>query len=188
MRVCVFCGSHPGNKEIYVDAARDMGRTLASLGIELVYGGGRVGMMGALADAALQAGGVVTGVMPRSLVERETQHTGITELHTVPSMHERKHKMAELSDAFIAMPGGAGTLEEILEQWTWAQLGIHGKPCGFLNTNGYFDPLRSMIGRMTADAFLKAGYAEMLVFETEPVAILAKFRDYAPPPPKWLMP
>jgi len=128
MRICVFCGSNSGNNEVYANAARETGRTLARHQIDLVYGGGRVGLMGALADGALNAGGVVIGVMPRSLVEREIQHTGLTELHTVESMHERKSKMAELADGFMALPGGAGTLEEIFEQWTWAQLGIHAKP------------------------------------------------------------
>jgi len=118
-----------------------MGKALADRGIDLVYGGGRVGLMGAIADAALQAGGTVLGVIPQSLVDREIQHTGLTQLHVVATMHERKAKMAELADAFIALPGGAGTLEEIFEQWTWGQLGIHHKPCGFLNTNGYFDSL-----------------------------------------------
>ena len=142
MRICVFCGSSFGNNEVYGNAAREMGRTLAAHKIGLIYGGGRVGLMGVLADAALNAGGAVIGVIPRSLVEREIQHTSLTELHTVATMHERKTRMAELADAFIALPGGAGTLEEIFEQWTWAQLGIHRKPCGFLNTNGFFDPLR----------------------------------------------
>jgi uncharacterized protein (TIGR00730 family) len=150
MRICVFCGSKSGNNELYTSAAREMGRSLAQRGIDLVYGGGRVGLMGALADAALLAGGAVIGVIPQSLVQREIQHTGLTELHIVQTMHERKTQMAELADGFIALPGGAGTFEEILEQWTWAQLGIHQKPCGFLNTNGYFDLLRKMIGQMAA--------------------------------------
>ncbi len=187
MRICVFCGSHAGKNEIYVNAAREMGRTLATRNIGLVYGGGRVGMMGALADSALLAGGAVTGVMPQSLVDREIQHTGLTELHTVASMHDRKTKMADLSDGFIALPGGAGTLEEIFEQWTWAQLGIHQKPCGFLNTNGYFDPLRKMIERMASEGFMAQQYASMLVFETDPAAILDAFRQYTPAPAKWQM-
>src|SRR5438552_8951779 len=125
MRVCVFCGSHCGKSELYASAAREMGRTLAERNINVIYGGGRVGLMGALADAALAAGGVVIGVIPRSLAEREIQHTSLSELHVVATMHDRKTKMAELADGFIALPGGAGTLEEIFEQWTWAQLGIH---------------------------------------------------------------
>ena len=185
MRICVFCGSSFGNNEVYANAAREMGRTLAAHKIGLIYGGGRVGLMGALADAALNAGGAVIGVIPRSLVEREIQHTSLTELHTVATMHERKTKMAELADGFIALPGGAGTLEEIFEQWTWAQLGIHHKPCGFLNTNGYFNPLRKMIDQMTNEGFLRPEYASMLVFDTEPAAIIEAFRDYSHPAAKW---
>ena len=185
MRICVFCGSSFGNNEVYANAARETGRTLAAHKIGLIYGGGRVGLMGALADAALNAGGAVIGVIPRSLVEREIQHTSLTELHTVPTMHERKTKMAELADGFIALPGGAGTLEEIFEQWTWAQLGIHHKPCGFLNTNGYFNPLRKMIDQMTGEGFLRPEHASMLVFDTEPAAIIEAFRDYAHPAAKW---
>jgi uncharacterized protein (TIGR00730 family) len=185
MRICVFCGSNSGNHEVYANAAGEMGRTLAQRKIDVIYGGGRVGLMGALADAALIAGGAVIGVMPRSLVEREIQHTSLTELHTVATMHERKTKMAELADGFIALPGGAGTLEEIFEQWTWAQLGIHHKPCGFLNVNGYFDPLRKMIDRMAGDGFLRPEHASMLVFATEPAAIIDTFMSYSPPAAKW---
>jgi 8-oxo-dGTP pyrophosphatase MutT (NUDIX family) len=123
--------------------------------------------------------------MPRSLVEREIQHTGLTELHTVESMHERKSKMAELADGFMALPGGAGTLEEIFEQWTWAQLGIHGKPCGFLNTNGYFDPMRRMIEQMAGEGFLRLDHASMLVFGNDPGAMVDAFREYSAPAAKW---
>ena len=185
MRICVFCGSNYGNKEPYADAAREMGRVLAQRGIDIVYGGGRVGLMGVVADAALAAGGAVIGVIPQSLAQREIQHAGLTELHIVATMHERKTKMADLADGFIALPGGAGTLEEIFEQWTWAQLGIHQKPCGFLNTNGYFDPLREMIGKMVGEAFLRPEYASMLVFSTEPAAIVDAFGNYSPPVAKW---
>ncbi|VTN77064.1 lysine decarboxylase family protein [Klebsiella pneumoniae] len=129
----IFCGSSAGEHPLYLETARLVGRTLAQQGLALVYGGGKVGLMGAVADAALEAGGVVIGVMPRGLVEREIAHRGLTELHVVEDMHERKTKMAALADGFIALPGGAGTLEEIFEQWTWAQLGIHEKPCAFLN-------------------------------------------------------
>jgi uncharacterized protein (TIGR00730 family) len=133
----------------------------------------------------LTAGGAVIGVMPRSLVEREIQHTGLTELHIVATMHERKTKMAELADGFVALPGGAGTFEEIFEQWTWAQLGIHHKPCGFLNTNRYFEPLRKMIAQMVGEGFLRPEYESMLVFDTEPAAIIGAFREYSPPIVKW---
>ena len=144
----IFCGSSAGEHPLYLETARLVGRTLAQQGLALVYGGGKVGLMGAVADAALEAGGVVIGVMPRGLVEREIAHRGLTELHVVEDMHERKTKMAALADGFIALPGGAGTLEEIFEQWTWAQLGIHEKPCAFLNIKGYYDPLQAMVDNM----------------------------------------
>src|SRR5579863_1949156 len=168
MRICVFCGSKSGHHQVYAAAAREMGTALARSNIELVYGGGRVGLMGEVADAALLSGGTVIGVMPRSLVEREIQHVSLTQLHVVASMHERKTKMADLADAFIALPGGAGTLEEIFEQWTWAQLGIHEKPCGFLNVNGYFDPLVAMIERMVEEGFVAPPSAAMLAVENDP--------------------
>ena len=185
MRICVFCGSSRGAAEIYASAAGEMGRTLAARQIELVYGGGRVGMMGAVADAVLGAGGVAIGVIPRALVEREIGHRGLSQLHVVESMHERKTMMADLADGFIALPGGAGTLEEIFEQWTWAQLGIHHKPCGFLNTLAYFDPLRNMVDQMVAQGFLRPDHASMLAFDTEPEALVEMFRDYSAPRPKW---
>jgi uncharacterized protein (TIGR00730 family) len=188
MRICVFCGSSPGNHEVYAEAARQTGTLLASRGIELVYGGARRGLMGVLADSMLEAGATVTGVMPRALVEREIQHTGLTQLHVVETMHERKTKMAELADAFIALPGGAGTLEEIFEQWTWGQLDIHRKPCGFLNTRAYYDPLRQMIQRMIGEGFLSQAHAEMLVFDSDPAEILAAFGRYSHPGPKWKTP
>ena len=188
MRICVFCGSNAGHNPLYTDAAREMGRTVAARQIDLVYGGGRVGLMGVIADAVLDAGGAVVGVMPQSLVDREIQHAGLTELHVVATMHERKTRMAELADGFIALPGGAGTLEEIFEQWTWAQLGIHGKPCGFVNTLGYFDPVRDMVGRMECEGFLRPEHAAMLVFESEPAAILDAFRAYSAPVSKWSSP
>ena len=136
--ICVFCGSSSGANGIYEESARATGKALVRAGLRLVYGGGRVGLMGVLADEVLAAGGQVTGVMPRALVEREIAHRGVTDLRVVETMHERKELMADLADAFIALPGGAGTLEEIFEQWTWSQLGIHAKPCGFINVNGYF--------------------------------------------------
>jgi uncharacterized protein (TIGR00730 family) len=185
MRICVFCGSSSGNNPIYTEAARETGITLARRGIDLVYGGGRGGLMGALADAALVAGGAVFGVMPRALVAREIQHTGLTELHCVETMHERKTKMAQLADGFIALPGGAGTLEEIFEQWTWAQLGIHRKPSGFLNVNGFFDPLRRMIDHMAGEGFLRAEYVAMLRFESDPGGIIDAFHKYSAPVDKW---
>jgi len=171
-----------------VDAARATGKVLVEQEIELVYGGARVGLMGAVADAVLVAGGRATGVTPRALVEREIAHQGLTTLHIVDTMHERKTMMSDLSDGFIALPGGAGTLEEIFEQWTWAQLGIHQKPCGFLNVKGYFDPLREMIGRSVSEGFMAPEYQSMLAFATDSRRLLAAFRAYRPPPPKWAFP
>jgi uncharacterized protein (TIGR00730 family) len=188
MRICVFCGSSTGNNPLYANAAREVGRTLAENKIDLIYGGGRVGLMGILADAALSAGGTVIGVIPRGLVEREIQHTGLTQLHIVASMHERKIKMAELADGFIALAGGAGTLEEIFEQWTWAQLGIHHKPCGFLNSSGFFDLLRDFVDHLTREGFVRSEYASMLVFDTDPAAIIKAFLGYSAPPVKWQTP
>jgi hypothetical protein len=141
--------------------------------------------MGALADEVLSAGGHVTGVMPRALFEREIAHPGVSDMRIVQSMHERKELMATLSDGFIALPGGAGTLEEIFEQWTWSQLGIHSKPCGFLNVNGYFDPLLAMIERMVAEGFMARSFAAMLAIETDPVRLLECFSVYQPPASKW---
>jgi uncharacterized protein (TIGR00730 family) len=139
-----------------------------------------------VADAALAAGGRVVGVIPRALVEREIGHTGLSQLHVVETMHERKTMMAELSDGFIALPGGAGTLEELFEEWTWAQLGIHQKPCGLLNVKDYFAPLIAMVERMVAEGFTITAYAEMLIIETKLEALLSRFATYQPPPRKWL--
>jgi uncharacterized protein (TIGR00730 family) len=185
MRVCVFCGSSAGRDPAYGEAAVAAAHAIVRSGAAVVYGGGRVGLMGIVADAALDAGGTVIGVMPRALVEREIAHQRLHELHVVETLHERKAKMAELADAFIALPGGAGTLDEIFEQWTWGQLGIHAKPCGFLNVKGYFDPLRAMIRTMTAEGFLVQGFADMLSFADSAETLLAAFRSYAPPQRKW---
>lgn len=185
MRICVFCGSSLGNDPAYKSAAQEIGAFFAKRDIELVYGGGHVGLMGILADAVLAGGGAVTGVMPAALVEREIAHKGLTSLIVVESMHERKAEMATRADGFIALPGGAGTLEEVFEQWTWAQLGVHQKPCGFLNTKGYFDPLREMIERIVAEGFMKPDYAEMLTFSDSCEDILEAFEAYEPPTRKW---
>ncbi len=185
MKICVFCGSSLGRDRVYKQAASLTGTLLARRGTELVYGGGHVGLMGVVADAALAEGGQVTGIMPRALYEREIAHRGLASLVVVDSMHERKAEMAKRSDGFIALPGGAGTLEEMFEQWTWAQLGVHQKPCGFLNTKGYFDPLRSMIERFVTEGFMRPEYADMLVFSEVPSEILDAFESYAPPPRKW---
>jgi uncharacterized protein (TIGR00730 family) len=185
--VCVFCGSHPGFDPAYARAARALGKTLAGAGIELVYGGGHVGLMGAVADAALAAGGEVTGIMPKTLVDREIAHTGLTRLHVVGSMHQRKAMMSELSEGFVALPGGSGTLEEFFEVLTWAQLGEHGKPCGLLNVAGYYDPLLAVFDHMVDRGFLNEKHRAMVLVETEPTAMLAKFEEYRPPKTaKWI--
>lgn len=186
MIVGIFCGSSSGSDPAYADAARRTGRILAERGVGIVYGGGRVGLMGAVADGALGAGGHVIGIIPRALVDRELGHTGLSDLEIVETMHERKARMAEIADAFVALPGGAGTLEEIFEQWTWAQLGIHEKPCGFLNVNGYFDALRAMTDTMANEGFMRRDHADMLAFSDSIDVILSRFDAYAPPPRKWL--
>lgn len=161
------------------------GTLIAQQGLTLVYGGGRVGLMGAVADAALAAGGKVVGVMPADLVAQEIAHTGLTELRIVQSMHERKWAMGELSDGFLCLPGGPGTFEEIFEQWTWALLGFHAKPCGFVNVNGYYDLLRATITQICDKGFLADRYGEMLVYADSTAQALEAFRAYVPPPPKW---
>ena len=187
--VCVFCGSSPGNDPAYAEAAREFGRTLAERGNTLVYGGGHVGLMGVVADAALGAGGGVIGVMPRSLVDREIGHTDLTKLHVVRSMHERKALMSELSEGFIALPGGNGTLEEFFEVLTWAQLGEHAKPCGLLNVAGYYDPLLAVFDQMVDRAFLKREHRELVLVEEDPSALLERFEGYEPPRTiKWIGP
>lgn len=186
MRICVYCGSRAGNIPDYTDAAREVGAQLAAHGIELVYGGGHVGLMGITADAVLQAGGAVHGVIPRSLAEKELAHAGLTKLYEVETMHERKTKMDELSDAFLALPGGVGTMEEIFEQWTWGQLDIHKKPCAFLNVAGYYDPLKQMIDGMVEAGFLGDEHREMVKFAQTVDEALTHFQDYAPPEAKWV--
>jgi uncharacterized protein (TIGR00730 family) len=185
--VCVFCGSGPGNDPAYAEAARRLGRILAERDTTLVYGGGHVGLMGVVADAALEAGGEVIGVMPRSLVDREIGHTGLTKLHVVRSMHERKALMSELSEGFIALPGGNGTLEEFFEVLTWAQLGEHGKPCGLLNVAGYYDPLLKVFDQMVEKDFLKGAHRELVLVEKDSSALLGRFEGYEPPKTiKWI--
>ncbi len=185
--ICVFCGSHPGADPAYAEAARSLGRALAERDTTLVYGGGHVGLMGVIADAALEAGGEVIGVMPQALVEREIGHTGLTKLHVVQSMHERKALMSRLSEGFIALPGGNGTLEEFFEVLTWAQLGEHGKPCGLLNVSGYYDPLLAVFDRMVEKAFLREEHRELVLVEEDPASLLRRFEDYEPPKTiKWI--
>jgi hypothetical protein len=187
--ICVFCGSSPGNDPAYAEAASRLGRILAERDTTLVYGGGHVGLMGVVADAALGAGGEVIGVMPRSLVDREIGHTGLTKLHVVGSMHERKALMSELSDGFVALPGGNGTLEEFFEVLTWAQLGEHGKPCGLLNVAGYYDPLLAVFDRMVDRAFLKEEHRNLVLVEEDAKSLLERFEGYEPPKTvKWIGP
>lgn len=183
--LCVFCGSSAGKQPVYAEMARATGQALAEAGISLVYGGGHVGLMGEVADAALAAGGEVVGVMPRHLVEREIAHKGLSRLDVVDSMHARKARMAELSDGFIALPGGAGTMEELFEQWTWAQLGTHAKPCAVLNVAGFYDALLAQARHMTEEGFMRREYLDMLVVGTTAQAILRGFADYTPPQRKW---
>lgn len=186
-RVCVFCGSSPGKRPVYAEAAREVGRLLAERGVSLVTGGGRVGLMGVLADAALEAGGAVTGVIPEALLARELAHGGLTQLHVVGSMHERKALMAELSDGFLALPGGYGTLEELSEVLTWSQLGLHAKPCGLLNVGGYYDPLLALLDRAVEERFLQPEHRALLVVESHPGALLeAMGRFVAPEVEKWI--
>ena len=167
------------------DEAVRCGTEIAAAGLTLVYGGGKVGLMGAVADAALAAGGKVIGVMPADLVSQEIGHTGLTELRVVNSMHERKWSMAELGDAFLCLPGGPGTFEEIFEQWTWALLGFHAKPCGFVNVSGYYDLMAATIQQMAEKGFLAQPYVDMLIYTASTAEAIQRFRAYDPPPPKW---
>lgn len=170
--VCVFCGSSPGKVPLYGATAIELGRELVARDLTLVYGGGNVGLMGILADAVLEAGGRAIGVIPRALLEREVGHRGLTELHVVRSMHERKALMAEKADAFLALPGGFGTFEELCEVITWAQLGIHAKPCGVLNVAGYYDPLLALFERAVDERFVRAEHRAIVRVAATPAAIL----------------
>ena len=167
IRVCVFCGSRSGEQPVYAETAVALGTLLAQRGFGLVYGGGNIGLMGLIADAALAAGGEVIGVIPQHLLEREVAHTGLTRLHVVDSMHTRKALMADIADVFVAAPGGFGTLDELCEILTWAQLGLHGKPCGLLNVAGYYDALLGMFDHATREGFLSAQHRQLIVSETD---------------------
>jgi uncharacterized protein (TIGR00730 family) len=185
-RVCVNCGSNPGFNGIYAETARKLGNALVDHNLELIYGGAEVGLMGEVANAVLQAGGAAIGVIPRFLADR-VSHRGLTELHIVGTMHERKQMMAELSDAFIALPGGFGTLEEITEILTWAQLGFHKKPCGLLNVAGYYDSFLSFLDHAVAEGFMKQEHRDMLLVSDDPATLLERFRSYtAPKVEKWM--
>jgi uncharacterized protein (TIGR00730 family) len=183
--ICVYCGSAPGVDPAFLAEAITAGTLIAQRGLTLVYGGGRVGLMGAVADAALAAGGKVVGVMPADLVNQEIGHTGLTELRVVNSMHERKWAMAELADGFLCLPGGPGTFEEIFEQWTWALLGFHAKPCGFVNVSGYYNLLRQTVQQMSDAGFLAQQYVDMLIYAGSTAEAIKAFELYVPPPPKW---
>lgn len=186
-RICVFCGSSRGASEGYSDAARELGQEIVERGRELVYGGGDVGLMGVIADTVLGAGGRVIGVIPASLVEREVAHPGLDDLRVVTSMHERKATMAELSDAFVALPGGLGTLEETFEVLTWAQLGIHEKPCGILDVAGYFSGLLAFLEDAVGEGFLKPAHRDLLLVDDDAGRLLDRLREYRPPRiDKWL--
>ena len=188
-RISVFCGSSSGSSGLYAGQARLLGKTLAEQGIELVYGGARVGLMGALADGALDAGGKVTGVIPRFLQSKEIAHKGLSELILVDSMHERKTLMNELCDGVIAMPGGFGTLEEFFEMLTWAQLGLHKKPMAILNINGFYDDLMHLIRKMVEQGFLKEINRQMLLISSDIDDLLNQMRNYvAPSVGKWITP
>lgn len=173
-RICLFCGSSRRVHDRYLGLGRDFGSAVAALGLDLVYGGGRIGLMGAAADAALAAGGRVIGVIPRSLAHQEVAHSGLTELHLVDSMHERKALMADLSDGFAALPGGLGTLDEWFEIWTWAQLGFHHKPIGLLNFEGFFDPLLAQLDRMVEHGFVRPEHRALAVVAADTDALLKR--------------
>ncbi len=185
--ICIFCGSSPGFDPAYVDAATTLGRLLAEEHLTLVYGGACVGLMGAVADAALAAGGKVVGVLPDFLQRKELAHPRLTELHVVASMHERKARMAELADGFIALPGGMGTLEEFCEIVTWAQLGLHQKPCGLLNAHSYYDPLLEFVSRMAEEGFIREQHTGLVLSAETPEALLEAMRAFKPLIlPKWV--
>jgi len=186
-RLCVFCGSNHGDRPAFRQAAQRLGETLVRERIGLVYGGAKVGLMGVIADAVLAAGGEVIGVMPTALRRREIQHDGLTTLHQVDSMHERKALMAELSSGFIALPGGIGTLEELFEVWSWNQLGLHRKPCALLNVEGFFDPLIEFLDLVCRRQFMPPEHRAMLISGTEPEEILRAMFAYEPPDvSKWI--
>lgn len=188
-RVCVFCGSATGTRPAFAEAARRLARALAARGTGIVYGGGSVGLMGVTADAGLEAGAEVIGVIPHGLVAREVAHRGLTDQRVVPDMHTRKALMAELADAFVALPGGFGTLEELFEALAWGQLGIHAKPVGLLNTDGYFDPLLAFVDNAIASGFVRAEYRAFLLVGDEPEALLDQLeRHQLPAVPAWALP
>jgi len=180
LSICVYCGSRPGTLRAFETAAREVGREIGRRGWQLVYGGGRAGLMGLVADAALAAGATVIGVIPQSLMDREVGHSGLTELHVVTTMHERKLMMAGRSDAFVALPGGIGTLEELFEVWSWRQLGYHDKPLGLLNVDGYYDALLAFIEHTVGHGFVSAPQRELLQVDSAPQALLSRLAALVP--------
>ena len=180
-RLCVFCGANSGHEPRYGEAAAALGRGIAQAGLGLVYGGASIGLMGAVADAALAEGGEVIGVIPQTLVAREVAHHGLSDLRVVTSMHERKALMADLSDGFIALPGGVGTLEELFEVWTWSHLGLHRKPCGLLDVAGFYSGLGRFIDHVQQEGFLRDGVRNMLLMAEDPTQMIAAMRAYVAP-------
>lgn len=179
--ICIYCGSSPGRLEAYGSATHALAESLVSRNIRLVYGGAGIGVMGMVADRVLTLGGQAIGVIPKALAHKEVAHKNLTELHITQSMHERKMLMAELADGFIALPGGIGTLEELFEIWTWAQLGFHDKPCGLLNVEGYYDSLIKFLDHVLAEQFVKQHHHAMLMVESNPDALLDRYVHYRPP-------
>lgn len=179
--VCVYCGSSNGARPIYAEAAKAFGRALVEADLALVYGGGSVGLMGTIADEVLAHGGRAIGVIPELLMNKEVGHKGLTELHVVPDMHQRKKKMADFSDAFVSMPGGVGTFEELFEVYTWAQLRYHEKPVALLNIDHYYDPLLDMLRHTVEEGFMRAPFLDMLQVESDPVKLIGALKAYAPP-------
>ena len=187
--VCVFCGSSGGLRDSYAKAARRMGAEVSRRGIRLIYGGGKVGLMGEVAGAALAGGGEVIGVIPRALLEKEISHQGLSELHVVGSMHERKKLMADLSDGFIALPGGYGTFEEFLEVLSWAQLSIHEKPCSLLDVDGFYEPLSALFDKAVEEGFVQPGHRSLVLKKEDPCRLLDVMDRYEPPETKkWIGP
>jgi uncharacterized protein (TIGR00730 family) len=185
--ITVFCGSSAGVRPEYAAAATALGRALAERGLALVYGGASIGLMGRVADAVLAHGGTVIGVIPEALADKEIEHRGLTELHVVDSMHARKRMMADRADAFVALPGGVGTLEELFEVWTWAQLGHHAKPCALLDVAGYYDSLTAFLDHTVIEGFVRPQHREMLIVETDPQRLLDRLATYrAPVVAKWI--
>lgn len=181
LSVCVYCGSSSGINPVYSDVAKALGRALVKQNLSLVYGGGHVGLMGIVADAVLEAGGDVTGVIPKALMDTEVGHDHLTRLLVVKDMHERKALMAEHADGFITMPGGIGTLEELFETLTWAQLGFHEKPIGLLNVAGFYDPLIEFLNHQTSQGFLRAEHKDLLLVETEPDSLIEQLKNFTMP-------